>query len=65
MECRLTVTVQSQIYGAGFISDLPLPCWQVKKNSKNSFVQVIRIRAVHSITAFQHSPDINCHPILQ
>jgi len=29
----------------GFIKDLPLPCRQVKQNS---FVQVIRMRPVHS-----------------
>jgi len=45
-----------------FIYDFTLPCRQVKTNS---FVQVIRIRPVHSLKVFQHSLDVNCHHILQ
>jgi len=33
MACRRTVTIQSQIYGAGLINDLSLPCRQVKKKT--------------------------------
>jgi len=33
--------------------------------SKKTFIQVIRIRPVRSPKIFQHSPDVNCHLLLQ
>jgi len=60
----VSVTVQSQICRSLAFSSMishTLP------ESKKQFFQVdlIRVRPVHSLKAFQLSSDVNCHPILQ